>query len=166
MIYKFVLFLFLIFPYTSNESVHKYYLSVTDVQFNEESGTLQMITKVFYDDLEDALNERYEQNLVIDSASPQEPIDLYIKKYINQKLAIGVNGRDVELTVIGKEYEDDYVVIYIESEPVSKIEHLSFENKLLMDAYESQQNMIHFDVYTQKKSFVLNKGNTKAVLNF
>ena len=147
-------------------TVHKYYLSVTDLEYNEEEASLQMITRLFYDDLEDALRERYDETIIVDATSDQDLLDNYIKKYLQKKLKITVNGETRELSYLGKEYEDDYVVCYIEIKEVSSIKTVEIENTLLMDAFTEQKNMVHTDILGKKKSLLLVDGNAKAVLNF
>ncbi len=147
-------------------SIHKYYLSVTDVSYNEEEASLQMITRLFYDDLEDVLKERYDESLLVDATADQEKLDLYLKKYISRKLKVIANGEEKEVTFIGKEYEDDFVICYIEVSKVESLNTLEIENTMLMDLFPEQKNMMHTNILGKKKSLLLIDGNTKAVLNF
>ncbi|MFC4636256.1 DUF6702 family protein [Dokdonia ponticola] len=147
-------------------TIHKYYLSVTDITYNTEEGSLQMITRLFYDDLEDVLRERYKEDLTVDETSNQEELDIYIKKYLKAKMIIKVNGEEKNLSYLGKEYEDDYVVCYIEITDITSLKTLEIENTVLMDAFEEQKNMVHTDILGKKKSLLLVNGKAKAVLNF
>lgn len=147
-------------------TIHKYYLSVTDVTFNEEEKSIQIITRVFYDDLEDVLRERYDESIVVDATADQKKLDTYINKYFTRKMKITINGEEKTLTYLGKEYEDDYVVCYIEITEISSIESFQIENKILMDAFSEQKNMVHTAILGKKKSLLLVEGNAKAVLNF
>ena len=147
-------------------TVHKYYLSVTDIEYNKEEKSLQMITRLFYDDLEDVLRERYDETIIVDATSDQEVLDSFIKKYLKRKLKITINGEERTLSYLGKEYEDDYVVCYIEIADVSSIQRVEIENTLLMDAFTEQKNMVHTNILGKKKSLLLVDGNAKAVLNF
>ena len=147
-------------------TAHKYYLSVTDIAYNKEEASLQIITRLFYDDLEDVLRERYSEDLTVDATSNQEELDVYIKKYLKRKIKITVDGEEKTLSYLGKEYEDDYVVCYIEITDIPSIQTLELENTLLMDAFAEQKNMVHTDILGKKKSLLLVDGNAKAVLNF
>ena len=49
--------LLLVIPLLSFAAAHKFYLSVTDIEYSEKDKSLQIITKVFIDDMEDALKE-------------------------------------------------------------------------------------------------------------
>jgi hypothetical protein len=141
-------------------------LSVTDIAYNKEEASLQIITRLFYDDLEDVLREGYSEDLTVDATSNQEELDVYIKKYLKRKIKITVNGEEKMLSYLGKEYEDDYVVCYIEITDIPSIQTLELENTLLMDAFTEQKNMVHTDILGKKKSLLLVDGNAKAVLNF
>ncbi len=136
------------------------------MEYNEKEASLQMITRLFYDDLEDVLRERYDETIIVDATSDQKTLDGYIKKYLQKKIKVTVNGEDKVLSYLGKEYEDDYVVCYIEITDVPSIQRIEIENTLLMDAFEEQKNMVHTDILGKKKSLLLVDGNAKAVLNF
>lgn len=147
-------------------TLHKYYLSVTDVEYNAEAKSVQLITRIFYDDLEDVLNERYDKNFILSDRSDQEEIDTYLKKYLTSKIKIRVNDELKKLQFVGKEYEDDYVVCYIETSRVDSITKFEIENELLIDLFPEQKNMIHTKIYKRQKSFLLTRENAKAMLNF
>lgn len=147
-------------------NAHKYYLSVTDLEYNKEEQSIQMITRLFYDDLQDVLQERYDERITVKKDEDQEKLDAYINRYLKKKFKVKVNNIDRELRFLGKEYEDDYVVCYIEIEAVSSIETILIENTLLMDLFPEQKNMIHTDILEKKKSLLLHNGNAKALLKF
>lgn len=156
----------LIIPSLMSFTLHKYYLSVTDVEYNAEAKSVQLITRIFYDDLEDVLNERYDKNFILSDRSDQEEIDTYLKKYLISKIKIRVNDELKKLQFVGKEYEDDYVVCYIETSRVDSITKFEIENELLIDLFPEQKNMIHTKIYKRQKSFLLTRESAKAMLNF
>lgn len=156
----------LIIPSLMSFTLHKYYLSVTDVEYNAEAKSVQLITRIFYDDLEDVLNERYDKNFTLSDRSDQEEIDNSLKKYLTSKIKIRVNDELKKLQFVGKEYEDDYVVCYIETSGVDSITKFEIENELLIDLFPEQKNMIHTKIYKRQKSFLLTRESAKAMLNF
>ena len=160
------LFTLLLIPILSSFYMHKYYLSVTDLTYNEEEKSVQMITRLFYDDLEAVLQERYDKNLEVNQDAEQKEIDYYLSKYLSKKLKITINSVDQELHYLGKEYEDDYVVAYIEIANVTEIKTLEIDNSLLIDLFLEQKNMVHTDILNKKKSLLLHEGSSKTVLNF
>ncbi|MBV1924991.1 MAG: peptidase E [Dokdonia sp.] len=160
-------FILLVFvPLLLSMAAHKYYLSVTDMEYNESSQSLQMITRLFYDDVQAVLQARYDETIVVDATEDQEPLDRYLTKYLNAKLKVAINGESQELLFVGKEYEDDYIVLYTEIEGVTSIKTLTIENTLLMDVFPEQKNMVHTEILGKKKSFLMEIDNPKGVLNF
>jgi hypothetical protein len=158
--------LIVLIPLLSSFYAHKYYLSVTELQYNEEENAIQIITRLFYDDLEAVLQERYEKSLKVNPDEDQEKLNKYLSKYITQKIGITVNGNTQNLNFLGKEYEDDYIVCYIEITGIEDIKTIEIQNTALMDLFEDQKNMVHTHILGKKKSLLLRDGKTKAVLNF
>lgn len=163
---KKLIILALISPLLIAAGAHKYYLSVTDLAFNEQASSIQMISRLFYDDLEAVLQERYDPSIVVSEAEDQEKLDRVIEKYLTAKLKISINNEDQKISYIGKKYEDDYVVIYSEIEGITSVSSVAIENLLLTDLFIEQKNMVHTNISQKKKSFLLTLENAKAVLNF
>ena len=109
---KFVcIFLLFTLAFTS----HKYYLSLTQVEYNKEQNRLEVIINVFMDDIEIAVNKEYDVDLRLTTKQELEDVDIYFKKYLLKNLSFLVNDKPVEYSFIGKEYEGDLVYFYIES---------------------------------------------------
>lgn len=150
----------LFFVLSSFTAIHKYYVSVTDVNYSKENTSLQITSRLFIDDFEKVLQERYDSNLKIDS----ELADFYVEKYFKKKLLIDVNSTQKTYTYIGKEFDGDMVHCYFEIENVTNINSLKITNTLLMDVFDGQQNITHVKVSEVKKSFLLIKDNKSGVL--
>ena len=60
----FLLFLALL-PLLAFTAAHKFYVSATDIEYNEENRSLQIISYVFVDDLEKLLKTRYSEELFL-----------------------------------------------------------------------------------------------------
>lgn len=158
--------LLLLIPMLSSFVMHKYYLSVTDLTYNQDEQAVQMITRIFYDDLEEVLNERYDAGIIVDATADQKRLDSYLEKYLTSKIQLTINNVDYTPTFIGKEYEDDFIVCYSEVSGIENIRSFEITNKILMDLFPEQKNMIHTNVNNRKKSFLLTLGNANGVLNF
>jgi len=163
---KKMIVLLCIAPILIAASAHKYYLSVTDISFNEEENSIQIITRLFYDDVEDVLKERYDSSIVVDATYDQEKLDGYLSKYLSQKLKLTVNAVEQKTTFVGKEFEDDYVVCYVEITNIEAVKSLEIENTLLTDLFPEQKNMVHTKINKKKKSFLLTRENAKGLLKF
>ncbi len=147
-------------------TAHKFYVSITKIEFAEEEQSLQIITKIFIDDIEDVLQERYDKDLVLGVESETAADILLLEKYVLQKFDVQVNGIPMKYEILGHEYENDIVKVYIEIPQVSELNSIMIENKILMDMFDEQQNIIHVKRYKKRKSMVLDSDNPKGTLNF
>lgn len=161
----FILFLTLL-VFTSFKPAHKFYVSVTEVEHNEKKQSLQIISRVFIDDFENVLNLRYGQEITLDPQSETAGAEEFIKKYLEQKLHIEVNGEGATINYLGKEYENDMLVFYIEASGVRDVKNVLVRNSVLMDLFEEQKNLVHVKVKGKTKSMVLVSGREENTLNF
>lgn len=158
--------LVLVFPLLTAATAHKFYVSITKIEYVAEKESLQIITKIFIDDIEDALQARYDESLSLDSEKMTERDLAFLKQYIFQKIEIRVNKNPVTFSYIGQEYETDIVKIYLEVEGISEVKTLEVTNEVLMEMFEEQQNIIHYKFGDSRRSLVLEKEYPKGMLNF
>jgi SUMO ligase MMS21 Smc5/6 complex component len=131
-----------------------------------ESESLQIITQIFIDDVEETLRNRYNATVSLGTPKETESDKVLLKEYILQKLKIEVNGAPVTLNYLGREYDMDMVKAYIEVTGIRSVNSIAIENKILMDQYDEQQNIIHFKTQKRRKSLILDRDNPKGMLNF
>ncbi len=148
-------------------SAHKFYVSVTHFNYDEEEKAFQVTSRIFIDDLESVLNSRYEVDLQLATDEEAVDADSYIGKYLNSKISVEINGRAAEITFLGKEYRNDIVLCYMEITGVDagEIQSIAVENNVLTEVFEEQQNVVHIRIGSKKKSFILVRENNKAMLN-
>ncbi len=163
--YKYALILIVIVC-SSFGLLHKFYVSVTQVEFNASKQSLQIISRVFVDDIETVLRERYDTSLRLAGGTEAKALDTYLKNYYEKKLIITVDGKPVQFHFIGKEYEDDLLISYLEVENVAALDQITISNTMLMDFFEEQQNIIHVKKGKQRKSLILEKEKHQGVLKF
>ncbi len=161
-----ILLLLLVFPLVSATSAHKFYVSITKIEYVKEKSSLQIITKIFTDDIEDVLKQRYDASISLDTKKETEAADEDLKKYLLQKMNISVNGKPVKLDYIGKEYDTDMLVAYIEVKDVKELKTIEIENKVLMEMFPEQQNIIHLKTPESRRSLILDKDEPSGKLKF
>ena len=145
---------------------HEYYVSVTKVEYVKEQKALQIIAQIFIDDFEELIKKRYDETIVLASKGESEKVGYYMERYLSDKLRFNINGNKSTFVFLGKKYEDDIVYCYLEIENINTLKALSITNDILCDLYDEQENIIRTKINDKNKSFVLNKANNKAVLNF
>ena len=158
--------LVVLFPLMTGSSTHKYFVSITKIEYVAESGDLQIITQIFTDDIEDVLQERYGADITLGTKKETKKDETFLKEYILQKLKIKVDGTPVELNYLGREYDVDMVKSYIEVSGIDEINSIEVENKVLFDLFPEQQNIIHYKSNDSRRSLILERDSPKGVLNF
>ncbi|MCB0374307.1 MAG: hypothetical protein KDD04_00135 [Sinomicrobium sp.] len=164
---KYILIFIIVLPLPAFVAVHKFYLSVTQIEYAGNEQSLQIISRIFIDDLEKILEERYGINPELATKNEMKNSDDFIKKYLSYHFKLSINGKNRPFTYIGREYENDIVKCYMEVDAVdiSAVKDITVENTILFDAFEEQKNIVHFKINNKRKSFVLSKENDKGLLN-
>jgi len=150
----------------SNFKAHEYYVSVTNVSYQEKQQSLQIISQLYIDDFENLLRERYDESVVLTTDNESDKVRIFMERYYEDKLKVKLNSEAKVLKYVGKEYEDDLVYTYLEIEDVSDITSIEIENQLLIDIYPEQQNIVKLKIKDKNKNFLLFKDKSNCMLNF
>ena len=161
-----ILVLLLAIPLLSFVAVHKFYVSVTNIEHSTTDKALQITTRIFIDDFQRVLDERYDFKEELTTEKATEKVEQLMKKYLTKKLKIWVNGELRVFNFIGKKYDDDVAVCYLEITGVESVKSLEIENAILCEIEEDQQNLVHAKINGTRKSLLLVKENDKGLLKF
>lgn len=157
----------LILPLVAFTVAHKFYLSVTNISYSEKDDALQITTRVFIDDIEKVLQERYDFKAQLATDDESKLADEYLEKYLRAKFLLKINGEQSTYQFLGKKYDTDMIICYLEIPKVrlAEITSIAVQNEILTDLFDEQQNVVHFNIKGKKKSFVLLKSDTNGTLN-
>lgn len=159
--------LFMMLPLFAFTGAHKFYISVTNVDYSEKDEAVQVITRIFIDDMNAVLKERYgfASSLGTDKESTLDKE--YLEKYLRAKFLVEINGEVAKYDFIGHKYDSDMVICYLEvpNIPLETLKQIGITNEVLTDIYDDQQNVVHMKVNGKKKSHVLIKSHIKGMLN-
>ena len=161
-----LLVLLIAIPLLSFTAVHKFYVTVTKVEHSTVNKSLQITTRIFIDDFQKVLKIRYDLNEELTTEKNTEEVTQLMATYLKKKLKIWVNGELKTFDFIGKKYEDDVTVCYLEIKGVEKVGSLEIENAILYELEEDQQNLVHVKIGNQRRSLLLVKQNDKGLLKF
>ncbi|GAA4268142.1 DUF6702 family protein [Hyunsoonleella aestuarii] len=164
--YRLLLLSLLLIPLFAFTLAHKYYISVTQIDYVKDKESVQIITRIFIDDFENLLRERYDENIILAGEDEPTTVDMYMERYLDEKIKIKINNEEVYFTFIGKEYDIDIVRCFLEIEEVKRINSFEISNQVLFDLFEDQQNIIKTNINASKKSYILISHDNTAVLNF
>lgn len=147
-------------------TMHKYYVSLCEVEYIEAQQSLQITLGVTIEDLEFTLNKNSGKQLNLASKTEIENIDSYYKKYLNEHLLFSINGKSTEYKYIGKEYDSDIVRFYLEITGIKELKSIEVSNNILIEDFADQKNIVKIKVKDFNKTFYFTKSNFKSLLKF
>jgi hypothetical protein len=160
----FIAFIFVSFVSLSSFSIHKFYVSIYQINYISEKKMLQITSRIFFDDLNDVLKKKYNKATSIGEKNESEEDIVLMKKYISDNFSIKINGQLKTINYISKELEGNVLICYYTVTAVSKIKSLEIQNTALFDLNEEQQNIIQTFIYEKKQSLLLTTENVKGLL--
>ena len=144
---------------TKSTFIHKYYTSITEIEYNPSEASLQIITRIFLDDLEKALSESTGNRVVFSSEDESKSNLNLLSEYLIKNLSIDINGKSVPVKFLGKRHENGQLFAYMEVQNIVNIQEIEVKNSVLMDAFEKQQNIIHTKLNGLIETTTLTIGN-------
>ena len=162
-IFTFSFFVYLLFV---QSTIHPYYVSTLEIDYRPDRMALQITMRVFTDDWQLMLNTHYDETLRLDPDTDTEKVLTHSADYFQQHLELNLNGTDVTPSVLGKEYQDDQLVMYLEIAGVAEFQTLEVSNRILFTELEGQQNIVRIKTPTKRKSFLQFQGRARDVFRF
>ena len=145
---------------------HPFYISLTEIRYNQNQKSLEIAQKIFWDDLEVALAGIYETKVDFLNPSNREALEDMAKSYLLEKNEIMVNGQKINFDYLGFEIEEEAVWFYMEALKVPLPQIVQIRNEVLIEQFEGQQNIVNFYKDQKPKSLILYKGKEIGTLNF
>lgn len=147
-------------------AVHDFHTSLTEINYNPKTKSLEMTIRVFTDDLERALT-----NINNDKAVKIQPTDYstdpLIIKYLRKHLAFVSPNKDVvPYDFLGKEVELDATWLYVEVPAAENLKGYSIFNSIMTELFDDQTNLINLIYPDKKKSFVFDNKTKTAIYPF
>ncbi len=139
--------------------MHKYYVSITEAEYNAESKIFEISIKFIGHDLEKALSVAGAPDLFLGTPKEIEKADYYLKQYIDKRFHMVVDGKSLAYKFVGKEINnDDFIYCFIQSNVIETPKKVTIKNTLLTEVFNDQANTVYLKVGDQKINYSLNKG--------
>jgi hypothetical protein len=145
---------------------HPFYLSVTEIDLNAKTKTLEVSCKIFTNDFETSLEKFSHTKIDLSDPKTKTLTDKYIADYVSKHLQLAIDGVSSVLEFVGSEKEEEGTWSYFQIENVSSIKKLTVKNDLLYDSFESQINIIHVTVGGNRQSLKLSNPDATATFTF
>ena len=133
--------------------LHPFFVSVTDINQNAKTKTLEISSKIFCDDLELAILK--ETNKKIDIIHPQDKAlaNKLIANYITKHILLKVNGKPCNMHFVGYENIEDAIWVYFESDKLQPIQTFEIRNDMLLNLHHEQLKIIKLNTDLIEKHF-------------
>lgn len=156
--------LLLVFASLTSISAHKFYTSIYQINYVSQKKMIQITSRIFIDDLNDAIEKRYHSKSYI-GTDKETPKDVEaMQKYLAEKFSLKVNGALKPMDFRSKEVDANVLICYFRITEISKITKLEIVNSALTELNSDQQNIIQANISGEKQSLLLTSENFKGML--
>ncbi|WP_375443945.1 DUF6702 family protein [uncultured Fibrella sp.] len=134
---------------------HDFHTSLTQMQFEAKSQTVEISIRMFTDDLETALTHENGGKLV-QFGGPAK-LDQLLERYVRKHFVVADAQRKPKpYTYVGYEQESDAHWVYIEMPAggPDPFKNIVIKQDILMDVFSDQVNLINIQYQQQKKTVV------------
>jgi hypothetical protein len=145
---------------------HPLHVSVTEIEMDEKDKRLEIMMRVFTDDLELSLRQSLNQpDLDLLSLSKKDR-DEIVSQYLKSHFKITLDGKDQKANYLGHEQEDLAHIFYIEVPNIKKWRTIQIRNDIIMETHADQSNLVHVTAQQTVRSLRLTKSNPVDELAF
>ena len=164
---KAILFLILVlFIGLSSFNVHKFYVSIYQVDFVPEKKRVEITARIFLDDLNLALEKEFKTKIQLGEKTESSQDVQFLQKYLMKHLKISIDDKEKNIQFLSKEIENNVVIIYLKIVDVKKINSFKIYNNALLELYSDQQNIIQTKFYNKKRNYIFTEDYFVENMNF
>ncbi|WP_309641899.1 DUF6702 family protein [Flavobacterium sp.] len=145
-------------------AVHKFYISIYQINYVAPKKRVEITTRIFIDDLNKALQLKYTKTTHIGEPTETPEDVAFMNQYLAEHFTIKINGTKKPFVFVSKELENNVVIGYYKINDIAKVTSLDIKNTSLMDMFSDQQNVIQTTCNGKKQSLLLTNENTSGVL--
>jgi hypothetical protein len=153
-------------PLPATEVRHPFYVSVTEINHNRETKSLEITCKVFADDMEDILKKSYKTTVDLSAPGQQAQNNRLVSDYVTRHLDLAIDGKPAKLSFVGFEKDSESAYCYFEVPNVPTLKTLKVSNSILQDLNTEQINIMHVTVNGNRKSYKLDYPHKEAAFTF
>jgi len=143
---------------------HPLHVTLTHIECDEMQNKCTITIKIFSDDFETALENHSGQDVILNAENESNNITEIITSYINDSFSIIFDNDKPEIKYISKTNNFEATWLNFEVE-VDTFEELKIQNKLLLDIYDDQTNLLIFNKGKLEKGYNMNLKNTELTIS-
>ena len=141
-----------------NAAAHRFHAGITDISYNERTGSTEIVHTYMAHDVEALLTELYQRQF--DLSDPDD--QAVLRKYVDKQFWLAdKDGRRLPLNWVGVTVDTDSVVVFQEAvrTPVVKVE--TIHDAVLSDFLPDQQNTVNLTANGSLRTFGFTSSRTE-----
>lgn len=146
--------------------LHPLHVSVTEIEMDEKEKRLEIMMRVFVDDLETTLRQSLKQP-ELDILNPKsQTLDHMMEAYLRPRFKILLDGKVQTFKYLGHEQENEAFIFYIEVDKVRKWKTIQVQNDIITEVFDDQSNLVHVNWGDTVRSLRLTRNHPVDKLSF
>ncbi|MFP4060547.1 MAG: DUF6702 family protein [Bacteroidales bacterium] len=144
---------------------HPVHVSVMNIEYNEKEKQFHCVLKAFRDDLSENIARNNPGLPLLPTNKEVNISDEILMDYIHSYIAIKINKHDIDSFLFDKlEMDEESIWIFFNFHYAEKIKSVELQNRVMMDMFEDQTNLVIINIKEKEKGFSLNAKSDKACL--
>ena len=143
---------------------HPVYISTMSISIIDKK--IDFVMKLYLDDIEDALRLKNGFSISIDENQKLNSNYEYVEKYISENFKVYFNSEKVDLIFLEKKIINDVLELKTNIQFEDKIINIKIKNKILLDVYDNQSNIVFIKNLEKKKYYKFDISNTEKNINY
>lgn len=145
---------------------HPFYVSVTTIEQSRDKTSLEISSRIFFDDLEVALKDEFGGKTDLVKAEYGDRNSKLIGQYFGRHFRIKVDGKPVPTEFLGFNIEGEAAWCFLEARGITSVQKVEVYNSLLYPSFKEQIHIFHLNINGKKKSTKLNNPEAQAKFEF
>ena len=143
---------------------HPVYISTMSISIIDKK--IDFVMKLYLDDIEDALRLKNGFSISIDENQKLNSNYEYVEKYISENFKVYFNSEKVDLVFLEKKIINDVLELKTNIQFEDKIINIKIKNKILLDVYDNQSNIVFIKNLEKKYYYKFDISNTEKNINY
>ncbi|MCF6242326.1 MAG: hypothetical protein L3J74_13380 [Bacteroidales bacterium] len=149
--------------------VHPVHVSYTNVEYDAKTKEFKMLFKIFVDDFDKILHQKYGVNLELQAGKKKNGYQEYVSKYLLEHFKILVNNKDItrnKLKFSHSEIREKAIWLYYNCKYNGKSANFEIKNSLMTDLYRDQTNLLIFTYLDNQIALRFTNSETMEKISF
>lgn len=145
---------------------HPVHVAFTNVEYNDKTNQIEIVSRIFYDDMELAVENIFDVDLQLGTDNEHPEADKYIALWYITVFDISIDGQKVppeNIRFIKRETDDLAMRLYFNIDNKYP-QTLEISNRILTDLYADQANLMILKFRSVEESFSLSEANNVVTL--